>query len=359
MTGLDITRQRLLNQHIAEPLLNKPEEVVAWLVAVQAQDYPGAKWGLGLRLQGATDHEVEQAFASGAILRTHVMRPTWHFVTPDDIRWLLALTAPRVHAANASRYRKLELDGAFFRRCDTAVRRVLQGGNQLTRDELAALLRKSGLATGGGLRMGYILMRAELEGVICSGPRRGKQFTYALLEERVPNSRALDRDEALAELARRYFVTRGPATVHDFAKWSGLTLADARAGLEATSTQLRREVVDGQTYWFSVGGRSELDFSSGACLLSIYDEYISSYKGRSTAVDEVTSARLRAMGNALTGIIVVDGRIVGTWKRALKKDAVVIEVNRLSRLTVAANRAIAAAAHRYGVFLGLPARLAA
>jgi hypothetical protein len=357
MTGLAIAHQRLLNQHIARPTFNRPEDAVARLVAVQAQDYAGAKWGLGLRLQGVTDHDVEQAFARGAILRTHLMRPTWHFVSPDDIRWLLALTAPRIHAANAYMYRKLGLDGAFFRRSNTALRKALLGGNQLTRDELAALLHKSGLAAEGGIRMGYILMQAELEGILCSGPRRGKQFTYALLEERVSNSRSLDRDEALAELACRYFVSRGPATLHDFAKWSGLTLADARTGLEAASTRLQCEVVDEHTYWNSAAGRSEQEISLGAYLLPNYDEYVSSYKDHGAAVDKENSARLRALGNVLTNIVVVDGRIAGTWKRSLKKGAVLIEVNVFSGPTAAANQALAAAVHRYGGFLGLPARL--
>lgn len=357
MTGLDIAHQRLLNQHIARPVVSRPDDELARLVAVQAQDYAGAKWGLGLRLQGATDADIEQAFAKGAILRTHLMRPTWHFVAPRDIRWMLALTAPRVHAANAYMYRKLELDAAFFRRSNTALRKVLQGGNQLTRDELRARLGKTRIATDGEFRLGYILMQAELEGIICSGPRRGKQFTYALLDERVPNCKTLARDDALAELSRRYFASRGPATVHDFAKWSGLTLADARTGLEATSGQFQCADVDGHTYWFSVSEQARQDVSLSACLLSIYDEYISSYKDHSAAGDQETGARLAALGNALTHIVVVGGRIVGTWKRSLKKDAVIIETNLFFRQTAAANRAIAAAAHRYSVFLGLPVTL--
>jgi hypothetical protein len=357
MTGLDIAQQRLLNQHIAQPTFNRPEDELACLGAVQAQDYTGAKWGLGLRLQSATDRDIEQAFAKGAILRTHLMRPTWHFVTPGDIRWLLALTAPRVHAANAYMYRKLELDSAFFKRSNAALRKALQGGNQLTRDELRPLLRKTGLTTEGELRMGYILMRAELEGIICSGAPRGKQFTYALLDERVSNSKTLERDESLAELARRYFVTRGPATVHDFAKWSGLTVTDARTGLEATSARLQCEVVNEHTYWFSATNRAKQDGCSGAWLLSIYDEYVSSYKDHSAAVAKENSARLRALGSTQTNIVVVDGRIVGNWKRSLKKDAGIIEAKMFSRLTADADKAIAAAAQRYSVFLGLPARL--
>ena len=357
MTSLDIAHQRLLNQHIAKATFTKPGEVVAWLGAVQAQDYAGAKWALGLRLQGARDDEVERAFTEGAILRTHLLRPTWHFVTPADIRWLLALTAPRVHAANAYMYRKLELDRAIFKRSHAALAKALQGGQQLTRDELRGVLQKAGIATEGVLRMSYLMMRAELDGIVCSGSRRGKQFTYALLDERAPQAKALEREEALAELAHRYFMSRGQATVQDFAKWSGLTVTDARRGLEAIKVQLRREVVGGQTYWFSTSKPSTKEASPTAYLLSIYDEYISGYKDRSAMVDERRAAKLGALGNALSYILVVDGQIVGTWKRTIRKDAVAIEIDIFTRLTKAENRAVIEAARRYGKFLGLPVAL--
>ncbi len=358
MTRLDIARQRLHNQHIARATFEKPSDVVAWLGAVQAQDYASAKWALGLRLQGATDRDIEQAFTEGSILRTHLMRPTWHFVTPADIRWMLALTAPRVHAVNAYMYRKLELDSALFKRSNAALAKALQGGKQLTRDELRGVLQKAGIATDGELRMGYIMMRAELDKIVCSGARRGRQFTYALLEERTPHAKTLKRDEALAELARRYFMSRGPATVQDFAKWSGLTTADARSGLEVVKAQLQHEVVDGQSYWFSTATPSAKDVSPTAYLLSIYDEYISGYKDRSAIGDARHTAKLIALGNALAYIIVVNGQIVGTWKRTLRKDAVVIETNIFTRLTKAENRAVAVAAHQYGAFLDLPVVLA-
>jgi len=354
MTRLDIAHQRLLNQHIALATFEKPGDEVEWLGAVQAQDYAGAKWALGLRLQGATDDAIEQAFTDGSILRTHVLRPTWHFVTPANIRWMLALTAPRVHAVNAYMYRKLELDSAIFKRSNAALAKALHGGKQLTRDELRGVLQKVGIATAGELRMGYLMMRAELDGIVCSGARRGKQFTYTLLDERAPHAKTLERDEAVAELARRYFVSRGPATVQDFAKWSGLTTTDARSGLEVVKAQLRQEVVDGQSYWFSTSTPSAKDVSPTAYLLSIYDEYISGYKDRSAIGDARHAAKLSALGNALAYIIVVDGQIVGTWKRTLRKGAVVIETNLFTRLTKAENRAIAEAAHQYGAFLDLP-----
>ena len=353
MTPLDIARQRLRNQRITEGKLRTPSEVVGWLGAVQAQDYAGAKWALGMRLQNATDDAVDQAFAEGAILRTHLLRPTWHFVTPADIRWMLALTAPRVHAANATMYRKLELDNALFKRSNAALVKALHGGQQLTRDELREALERAGVATAGELRMGYLLMPAELDGLVCSGARRGKQFTYALLEERVSPAKPLAHAAALTELARRYFISRGPATVQDFAKWSGLTLADARHGLEAVQTQLQHEMVDGQTYWFSTSMPAK-ESSPTAYLLSIYDEYISGYKDRSAIGSPRHAARLSAMGNALTYIVILDSQIVGTWKRTFKKEAVVIEINLFIRLTKTQNRAIAVAAERYGAFLNLP-----
>lgn len=354
MTRLDIPYQRLLNQHIAQPTLRRPDEIVGWLGAVQAQDYPGAKWALGLRLQGATDQAIEQAFAQGAILRTHVLRPTWHFVTPADIRWLLALTAPRVHTANAHMYRRLELDRAIFKRSHAALIKALQGGRQLTRDELRVRLNNAGVEIRDGLRMSYVLMHAELEGIICSDARRGRQFTYALLDERAPQVKTLERDEALVRLAHGYFVSRGPATVQDFAKWSGLTLTEARRGLTAIQAQLQQTVADGQTYWFAAPKRRADTAAPSAHLLSIYDEYISSYKDRRAIVAHDHAARLRALGNALSAIVVVDGQIVGTWKRTLTKEAVLITTNLFATLTSAQRQAVAAAAQRYGEFLGQP-----
>src|SRR5579863_1805913 len=189
MTNLDIAHRRLYNQFHSRQTFEKPEEVVQRLGAVQAQDYGAARWALGLRLCGASDAVIEQAFASGAILRTHIMRPTWHFVSPADIRWMLMLTAPRVLAASAYYYRVSELDEAVFVKSNAVLVETLQGGKQLTRAELASALQQAGIPAADLLRITYIIMRAELDGVICSGARRGKQFTYALLDERVPQSR--------------------------------------------------------------------------------------------------------------------------------------------------------------------------
>ena len=330
--------------------------MVEWLCAVQAQDYPAAKWALGSRMPSARDEHVERAFAIGAILRTHLLRPTWHFVLPTDIRWLLALTAPRIKAGLAYRHTRLELDARTLRRAVAAIGKSLLDGPARTRDELREVLRRAGIASLGVERMTHIMAMAELDGIVCSGPRKGKQFTYALLDDRAPRGPALERDEALAELASRYFKSRGPASVHDFAKWAGLTVADAREGLEAVKAGLRSMRADGTTLWFPDSRPGRVP-SPTAYLLSVYDELISSYKERGAMVEPRHAKKLIGKGNALTAVIAIDGRIVGTWKRKVTAKAVTIETRPFEPLSRASARAIVAAAGRYGEFLGLPVDL--
>lgn len=255
MKPTEIIRRRLANQHLAGKPLSTPLEVVSAQGALQAQDFYGALWALAQRLPaGWTESAVEAWFADGRILRTHILRPTWHFVAPEDLGWMLLLSAPRVNAFNAYMYRQHGIDTATQKRSLKALQRSLEGGRQLMRKELAEALEDSGIPIGSGapgsIRLAHIIMFAELAGLITSGPRRGKQFTYMLLDERAPAARRLPaRAEALAELARRYFGARGPASAHDFAWWSGLTLADCRAAAQAAG--LHSTELDGKTYWWS------------------------------------------------------------------------------------------------------------
>ncbi len=356
MKEIEIPTQRLYNQRISGNRFEKPEQVIDWLGAVQAQDYFGALWAVGMRMRRATDRLVEQAFQEGRILRTHFLRPTWHFVSPKDIRWMLALSAPRVHAVNASMYRMQEITVDVYKLGLKIMVNALRGGQQLTRDELGELFERGGISIDNGIRLAYLVMRAELDGIICSGPRRGKQFTYMLLDERVPEAGILSKDEVLAELASRYFKSRGPASIHDFAKWSGLSVAEARSGLEEVKGLLQHEVVDGQTYWFHGSKPFKKDKSPTVYLLSVYDEYISGYKDRS-AIDAGFAPQLFARGNSLQFIIVLDGRITGAFRRTVKKDGVLIETNNFKRLSSSEKHAVATAADRYGKFLGLHAAL--
>jgi len=361
----DIAYARLFNQRLAaaaQGAATTPADLVAHLGAAQAQDFAGAKWSLGQRLWPTTDAAIEEAFNQGEILRTHVLRPTWHFVAPADVRWLLALTAPRVHRLNRPMYRQLELDEATLVRCGAVIEQTLRGGEPLTRDELKAALEAAGItALGGpdrpGQRLAYAVMWAELEGLIVSGPRRGKQFTYMLLDERAPQARTLDREEAPAELARRYFTSHGPATADDFARWSSLTLTEARRGLAAVGDALQQADVDGQTVWFAGDPLPPRDPSPTAHLVSIFDEYTIGYKEWRAIGGEAYGDMLRGMGNALQNVILVDGRLVGTWRRTLTKNVVSVELNLLSRMTEVQEHAIRAAAEQYGEFLRLAVTL--
>ncbi len=350
MTNSNIAYQRLHNQLISQSSLEKPGDVVKWLGAVQAQDYAGAKWALGLRLQSATDNAVEQAISDGTILRTHLMRPTWHFVSPTDIRWIQALTAPRVNAIIASYYRRLELDNPVFSRSNTVLEKALQGGKQLTRPEIQSILEQAGIATND-LRLSHIMMRAELDMVVCSGARRGKQFTYALLDERAPEAKMLERNDALAELARRYFTSRGPATLEDYVWWSGLTTTDARVGLEMVRAEFIHEIIDNKTYWFSSSMPIAKDVALTAHLLPPYDEYTIAYKDRSAVLDPAYTVQTR--NGIFSPIIIVDGCIVGTWKRTFKKKAVLIEKSLFAPLNESETYAVSAAVNRYGTFLDM------
>ena len=352
----DIARQRLFNQQLSRPTFEKPGDLVRWFGAVQAQEYVPALWAVGLRTRRAVEATVEQAIARREIVRTWPMRGTLHFVAPNDAHWMLSLLTPRVIAGFAGRHRELELDGAVFAKAEKIVVAALQGGNVLTRRALYDVLRAARIATAssrGPHIVGYLAQR----GVICFGPRAGKQPTLVLLDEWVPNTKRMDRQEALAELATRYFTSHGPATVHDFAWWSGLTIADVRAGLEAASTRLLSETIDGRTYWFAASTRVARRTSPKAYLLPEFDEYTVAYRDRSAVLHPALTKRVNAGGGIFKPIVVIDGQVVGTWTRAFNKTSVAISLTPFARLTKAHSLAVAAAADRYGKFLGMPAEV--
>ena len=352
----DIARQRLFNQQLSRPTFEKPGDLVHWFGAVQAQEYVAALWAVGLRTRGAVEATVEQAIARREIVRTWPMRGTLHFVAPNDAHWMLQLLTSRIIARSTGRHRELELDGAVFARAEKIVVAALQGGNVLPRRALYDVLTAARISTASprGLHIvGYLAQR----GVICFGPRAGTQATLVLLDEWVPNAKRMGRNEALAELTTRFFTSHGPATVHDFAWWSGLTIADVRVGLEAASTRLLSETIDGRTYWFAGTMRVTRSTSPKAYLLPEFDEYTVAYRDRSAVLDPLLTKRVNAGGGILKPIVVIDGQVVGTWTRAFKKASVAISLTPFARLTKAHSLAVAAAADRYGKFLGMPAEV--
>jgi DNA glycosylase AlkZ-like len=352
VTSSDISRLRLHNQHIAGARFEKPDDVVAWLGAVQAQDYLGALWAVGLRMRNAVEADVELALANRTIIRTWPMRGTLHFVAAADIRWMLELLTPRVVANNAQRLlRQFDLDESAFARSKDLFARALQGGRRLARNAMYKVLEAGGVSTTSQRGL-HILGRLAQDGFICFGAREGKQQTFALLDEWAPKAKRLARDESLAEIARRYFTSHGPATLQDFAWWSGLTTADAVAGLEMAKRFLAQETINGQAYWLASSTPATKDPSPTAYLLPAYDEYTVAYKDRSAALNP-EHAKLPNYGHGIFNpTIVVDGQVVGTWKRTLNKDSLAISPSPFAKLKRAETRAVAEAATRYGKFLG-------
>jgi hypothetical protein len=349
-----ILRWRLANQRIEGPACRTAADVVAWFGAVQAQEYEPAKWGLGLRMgDRAVEADVERAFTEGRILRTHVLRPTWHFVTPADIRWMLALTGLRVQKRLAVYWRQMSLDRPTLTRGTAVIERALGDRGCLTRAELAEALRRARLPLVTH-RLAHLALYAETEGVICSGPRRGKQSTYALLASRVPRTARLDRDEALGTVVRRFLQGHGPATLRDFVWWSGLTTPDATRGLEIARAT-RGE--DGRIYW-TVGSGRPTTRKRLVHLLPIYDEYLVAYKDREAIPQgalQITSAYGRPVN--FQHAVIVDGRVAGTWRIARTARAIVMRATMLRRLTSRERRAVADAAKRYERFQGVPVAL--
>jgi hypothetical protein len=339
------------------PVLRAPADVVRWFGAVQSQDFGPAKWSLGERLPGITDAEVQRSFDAGEFLRTHVLRPTWHFVTPDDVRWLLRLTGPRVHATNAYAYRQAGLDNGAFAKAHVLLAEALDGGIQRTRKELAEVFDGAGLpSTGFGL--GYLLMHAELDGLICSGPMRGKQHTYTLLEARVPPAPERDPDQALMELVTRYFTSHGPATAKDLRWWSSLTLADVARGVELAGDRLRHDLVDGVSYWSGWHETTVLP-SPTVHLVQGYDEYIVAFAESKYILDVSGTARALPPGTAVpNGVLLLNGQVTGRWKRTCTKDALLVEALLHRPLAHAESQALDAAAARQATYLNLRPRVA-
>jgi hypothetical protein len=347
MNSFDVLTQRLCNQKLSAPDFDEPVDVVRWFGAVQAQDFNGAKWALALRMREATNIAIQRAYDEGRIVRTHVMRPTWHFVAREDIRWLLQLTAPRVNIKSGSGYRMFELDAATFKRSNKVIANALKGGKHLTRSALKTLLNRAGIDADNPVRLAHIVLRAELDGVVCSGPMAGKQFTYMLFDERVPTTtKTFSRDEALAELARRYFKSHGPATLQDFVWWSGLTVADANHAIDLIDRDLRKETVEEKLYVGPRLRRAATPSTYSTHLLPAFDEYNVAYKARHLVIE---GGAPLSTWDLLGPMIIVDGKAVGTWKRTGDK---VITLNMSNGLKKSQKLAIAAAAERYTAFVG-------
>jgi hypothetical protein len=349
--------RRLRAQRLSSPMPADPAAVVGWFGAVQAQDYPGAKWALRLRAPGLTDARLDAALADGTIVRTHGPRPTWHFIARADIRWVLTAVAPRVQLRSRTMYRTYEIDARLMTRARRVVEATLGGGRFATRTAIGKALAAKGI-DASGVRLGLIMFVLELDQVVCSGPRMGKQFTYALFDERVPDGGRLSPEDARTALAGRYVASHGPVTIRDFVWWSGLTVGEARKALEAVSPALQQETIGGDTHWSTrsqpPAGRTP---PSPVYLMPNYDEYFIAYRDRGPITPLAGPRALQEPLDAYAHLLCVDGRFGGVWKRTIGRKGVAIELRPLRPLSRTHRGAAAVAAEEHAAFLGLPLTL--
>jgi hypothetical protein len=348
----DVAHLRTHNQGIASSAFKKPAEVVSWLGAMQAQDFLGAKWSVGLRLKSATESDVTRALSDGSILRTWPMRGTLHFVAPRDIRWMLELLNPRVIASAAGRHKQLGITDALLKKSRSIFTKALRGGKQLTREQMREALERGGISTAGQRGIHIIGWNAQ-NGLICFGPPQEKQKTFVLLDEWVKATPPLQHEQALTELATRYFVSHGPATLKDFVWWSGLKISDARRAIELASSRLVSETIEATQYWMGKKipriQSTELEIK----LLPGFDEYILGYTDRSAVLDSAHKSKIYSSLNLIfSPTILINGRVEGTWRRTITSKKVAVALKPFRTLTKRERDALHEAAERYGAFLG-------
>lgn len=351
MNKNNIAQLRLITQQLDSTKLKTEKELVFWMGAIQAQDFPASKWALGLRLPGSTEKSVELAFDSGDIIRTHVMRPTWHMVSAEDVYWMLELTAPQIKTAARSRDRELELTEEVFTYCNALLEKWLRDSNFLPREELTKLLADAGFSNDNN-RVSHILMRAEIEGIIGSGPTKAGKQTYALLADRVPVKKMLKRDEAAAELARRYFTSHGPATLPDFAWWSGLPVKECRQAIEAIKHDFMIENIDRETYFFHPAFSVTTTENEDIYLLPAYDELIISYKNREATLTYENHLKTVSNNGFFRPAIVHNSQVIGVWKRTIKAGKTILETDYFGKPGKAIQKQVEKEFEKYVQFLG-------
>ena len=313
-SNADIANIRLSNHQLLGTDCSTPRQIVAHFGMMQAQDFNSAKWAIGVRLCGCTEKSVHEAFNKGEILRTHVLRPTWHLVTPENIRWMLKLSAKQIMQSMKSRDRELGLSDEIYIKCYHIIENAFKKEDYLTREELMKTLHNTGMKVDTS-QMNHVITGAEANGIVCSGALREKKHTYALLEKRVPAAKPLSKEESLAKLAKIYFMGHGPAALQDFVWWSGLPASEARQGLESVQTELISETIDGQKYWkpnidFRPSNKSEL------YLLPAFDEYIVGYKDRATVITSENHKKAVSSNGIFRPVVIKNGQVIGLWKKA-------------------------------------------
>lgn len=359
---------RLVSQHVDNTRFTTVKELVSWMGAMQAQDFASARWAIGVRLPGIKEDHVNDAINNGEIIRTHLMRPTWHLVTAEDYPLILQLTAPAIKTSLKSRRKQLELDNPFFKKTNPALRRFLSNNNHLTREELMQLLSAE-IKDIDSSRMNHILLEAELDGLICSGKVKKGQHSFALATERLTDSGSIynsgfNREEAMSMLAGKYFKSHGPATVADFNWWSGLSMTDCRKALESVRHELVEEEIDGKKYWLkAISGEAgsgintknsnALSHDNELKLLPAFDEFIISYRDRSAVMTFEDHTKAVSNNGVFRPVIVYDGQVIGIWAKTIKKGKLIVTPKWFISPGSKTEKMFKEAGEKYAAFLGV------
>jgi hypothetical protein len=348
---MNISSTRLINQHLIGKKFDSVQEAVEYFGAVQSQDFPASKWSLGIRLKNSSNIRIDAAYNEGVILRTHIMRPTWHFVSPQNLIWMQKLTSSRVKTLMGHYNRRLELTDKVLAKSNTVIAKALQNHKFLTRQALKKVLESVGITTDVQ-RLAHLVIWAELDGLITSGPIREKQFTYALVQERIAKTKEISREESLSKLILKYFQSHGPAQIKDFAWWSGLSIKDVHEGISMVRSKLSNITLNGKIYWFLKDAKNIEEEIQKVFLLSVYDEYFISYSDRSDMLEE-QHRKVLPVGNALlTSLLIINGQVKGTWKRKINKNCVVFRLAPFKKINLKVKEAVEEETRKYAEFFG-------
>lgn len=327
MNTSDLLHIRLLNQLLSIHNLKEPQEIVSYMGAMQSQSLDLAKWAIGVRLENKTVKDIDEALNTGKVIRTHILRPTWHFVSAADIHWMYDLSNPRLKPIYQYYTKILKIDEKLIYKFIPLLVKMLEGNKHLTKEEIADVFASQDIIFDNIKVLNQVINFAEMEGLVVNGEVRGKKQTFALLEELAPRKETISKEEALERLARRFFTSHSPATIQDFAWWSGLSLTECKQGLEAIKHDSVCEKINGRDFWMKNDIKIPPTDEDSALLLPPFDEFVVSYKDRSELIEDLHYSKVMTKNGLFSPTVMLNGEIVGSWKKTIKKRIAKVELS--------------------------------
>lgn len=326
MNTSELLNIRLYNQLLTTHSLKEPQEIVSWMGAMQSQSLDLAKWAIGTRLENKTVADIDETLNTGKVIRTHILRPTWHFVSAEDIHWMYDLSNPRLKPIYQSYARMIQVEEEFIYRTIPFLEGMLQGGNHFTKQEITEALACRNIVCDINA-LNQVINYAEMEGIVVNGRLKGKQQTFTLLEEFAPCKQKLHKEEALERLARKFFTSHAPATINDFAWWSGLSLTECKQALDMIKNDFICETANGRSFWMKSDIKTPPADENSALLLPPFDEFVVSYKDRSELIEENHYGKVMTKNGLFSPTVMLNGEIIGSWKKSIRKGSPKVELS--------------------------------